>query len=107
MAHRSYAHDSKELTLLCQGYNAGSAKGSLANVTRLGQAAVDGTEGAKTYTPSRQPKRHGPGAPIRASLGALGGMLYRRCQPLRHAEAPAAVDRLPTERKGARNGKST
>src|SRR6185369_10168797 len=52
-----------------------------------------GNEGAKTDTPSRQPKLHGPGAPIRASLGALGGMPYRRCQPPRHVEAPAAVVR--------------
>src|SRR6185369_17051205 len=47
-----------------------------------------------TRTPApRQPKPHGPGAAQRASLGALGGMPYRRCQPPRHVEAPAAVVR--------------
>src|SRR5215218_2996839 len=45
-------------------------------------------QGATRTPASRQPKLHGPGAPLRASLGALGGMSYRRRQPPRHSRPP-------------------
>src|SRR6476646_4987421 len=56
-----------------------------------------GNVGAKTDTPSRQPKLHGPGAPIRASLGTDGGRCWRGHTAM-HRFVPAAVDRRPRRR---------
>src|SRR6185295_14822786 len=43
----------------------------VSSVTRLGQGAVARCWGAKTYTPPRQPKPNGPGAPAARHRGLL------------------------------------
>src|ERR1041385_7751756 len=51
-------------------------------------------KGATRTPASRQPKLLWSRRASRAPLGALGGVPYRRCQPPRRVEAPAAVERV-------------
>jgi hypothetical protein len=61
-------------------------------------------EGCQTYTPLRQPKPKRSRRTSRASLGVLGGISYRRCQPPRDVEASAAVVRRPSREQGSLKG---
>jgi len=51
--------------------------------------------GAKTDTPSRQPKLHGPDARACASLGLTVAVPYGGYRPPGAVDGPAAVVRLP------------
>jgi hypothetical protein len=84
----------------------GPAKGSLANVTRLGPVAVAAIGVTRRTTLPRQPKLPGPGALCRVPLGTNGGQCWRGHSAM-HRFVPAAVVRWPRVSEGTRNGNTT
>jgi hypothetical protein len=82
------------------------SKGSLANVTRLGQGAVAAVGVTRRTTLKRQPKLLGPGAPAVRHWGPMTAGA-RRGHTALHRFVPAAVVRLLSESDAARKGNAT
>jgi hypothetical protein len=77
-----------------------STRGASRGVLECGSGAVV-AKGCNTHTRVATAEAERSRRAYRAPLGALGGMSYRRCQPPRHAEAPAAVVRPPSREQGS------
>ena len=77
-----------------------STRGASRGVLECGLGAV-ASEGCKTHTRAEAAEAERSRRASRAPPGALGGRSYRRCQPPRDAEAPAAVVRRPSRKQGS------
>ena len=85
----------------------GPAKGSLANVTRLGSGAVAAGRGDETYHPQAAAEAARSRRTDRAPLGTNGDRIARVVMARRVRFVPAAVVRLLSESDAARKGKAT
>src|ERR1041384_5158744 len=72
-----------------------STRGVTGGVLGCGSRAV-ASAGCNTHTRAEAAEAKQSRRTSRAPLGALGGISYRRCQPPRDVEAPAAVVRRPS-----------